>query len=502
MQPDPRVFLPAIRRELLRSDLFTDALQTGLSPILMMRASEGLAQLALRQRSLPALLRGLRSRQHALLERAAAQLDAARLARPASVTAALDGPATPGEPGEEDVRLYELHVDALSAAIAALAAQRTGDQRIGGALDQLCQSASAIECDMRAAYRAALETLREELERGRAVTATPTVEVSDALLTSILRERFPQYRALAASQVRRLPGINAQEVYFFDLAHHPECTGPMVLRRAPGWSATKASLADEAELLTDLHGLGLPVAPVLMAEREGSRLGGSCIIMQRLPGKAQTPESLGTSGRSIALEMARLLARIHQVDPRRLRGIHRDDGQPMHRRMEMLLERSYARWQSERIEGSMALEAAFAWMRANTGCLDERVSLVHGDCNFRNVLLDGGRISAMLDWELSHPGHAAEDLTYIRPDIERLMPWDEFQAAYAAAGGQAASPEVLRYFEVWKDVWRTSMAAGVYGSYIRGEHQDFLFGTVAFNEYYATLDTLAEFMSKAAFRSR
>ena len=45
MQPDPRVFLPAIRREILRPDFLGKALTDGLTPILVMRAAEGLAQL-------------------------------------------------------------------------------------------------------------------------------------------------------------------------------------------------------------------------------------------------------------------------------------------------------------------------------------------------------------------------------------------------------------------------------------------------------------------------
>ena len=168
--------------------------------------------------------------------------------------------------------------------------------------------------------------------------------------------------------------------------------------------------------------------------------------------------------------------------------------------MRSLIERFYSRWQAERVDGSMVLESGFAWLRSNAALLDDRVSIVHGDCNLRNVLVDNGRVSALLDWELAHAGHAAEDLAYIRPDVEAIMPWGEFLDAYAAAGGRPVSARALRYFDVWRDVWRTSMAACIYGAFIRGEHHSFIFGTVAFNEYYATLDTLASYMVNHAFK--
>src|SRR5271154_2175804 len=94
MQPDPSVFLPAIRRAILREDLFGDALKEGLSPILMQRAGEGLAQLALRHGELPGMIRELRSSQRSILRRAIALLKAHGLPLPERVAAAVAASAT------------------------------------------------------------------------------------------------------------------------------------------------------------------------------------------------------------------------------------------------------------------------------------------------------------------------------------------------------------------------------------------------------------------------
>ncbi len=209
----------------------------------------------------------------------------------------------------------------------------------------------------------------------------------------------------------------------------------MVLRRASEYNATRSSLANESELLDFLHTKGLPVARVLMAERDPGKLGGEFIVLERLPGKPHTAAEIGARGRAVMLEMAAILARLHAIDPRELSKPYRAD-HGVGPAMQSLIERFYSRWQAERVDGSMVLESGFAWLRSNAALLDDRVSIVHGDCNLRNVLVDNGRVSALLDWELAHAGHAAEDLAYIRPDVEAIMPWGEFLDAYAAAGGR------------------------------------------------------------------
>jgi aminoglycoside phosphotransferase (APT) family kinase protein len=493
MQPDPSVFLPAIRHAILREDLFGDALKEGLSPILMHRAGEGLAQLALRHGELPGMIRGLRSAQRSILRRAITLLKACGLAVPEKVAAALALPAPRGSAGEDDIRGYELLVEGIATAISALSAHAEQTGSGDAKLRKLCISASRLESQMRTAYKSALAQLKAQINTG-ARPAAAAAAPDEANLTAILRERFPEFPNIEARGVRRIPGVNAQEIYFFDLANHPRWEGPMVLRRASGYNPTRASMADEFDLLNYLHEHGLPVPAVLLVERDPTRLGGVFLMMRRLPGSTRAPEVIGDHGRSIALAMAEVLAKIHQVDVKELAGPHRNDGQSLRRRMGDLIDKFYRRWQAERIEGSLALESAFAWMRANIGCLEGNVSLVHGDCNFRNILLDEARVSAVLDWELAHLGSAAEDLSYIRPDAEKLVPWPEFLATYIAAGGKPPAELALRYFKVWTNVWRTSMAACVYAGYIRGEHDNFIFATVAFNEYYTTLDDLCVFM--------
>jgi aminoglycoside phosphotransferase (APT) family kinase protein len=111
------------------------------------------------------------------------------------------------------------------------------------------------------------------------------------------------------------------------------------------------------------------------------------------------------------------------------------------------------RWRRHRTYASPTLESAFAWLLDNVPRNVERLAIVHSDVGFHNMLTtDDGTITALVDWEFSHPGDPAEDLGYCRQFIEPLMPWDEFLDAYVAAGGVPYREDGSRFYEVWRGV--------------------------------------------------
>ena len=78
------------------------------------------------------------------------------------------------------------------------------------------------------------------------------------------------------------------------------------------------------------------------------------------------------------------------------------------------------------------------------------MTLVHGDLGFHNMLVDGPRFVSLLDWETAHIDHPAGDLGYVRPVIERLVPWEKFIAVYRAAGGQPVTNRQIAFFGIWE----------------------------------------------------
>ncbi|BBK37784.1 hypothetical protein STAQ_28620 [Allostella sp. ATCC 35155] len=68
---------------------------------------------------------------------------------------------------------------------------------------------------------------------------------------------------------------------------------------------------------------------------------------------------------------------------------------------------------------------------------DERAVLVHGDCNGSNVLVQGDRVTALLDWEFAFAGSPAFDFAnLLRPPAGRHAAFvDGLEAGYRDAGG-------------------------------------------------------------------
>jgi aminoglycoside phosphotransferase (APT) family kinase protein len=447
----------------------------------------------------PQILRGLRSAQRTLLKRTMALLLSAKTVPPITMIEAAEATPPKGAAGEADIAYYEMLVAAIAEGIGALSAHPQLDNQSKVALNGLCRAATRLETKMRAEYKTALAALRDSVDSGVAV-APPDAEPTAAQLTSYLRMRFPEHAGIEVSNLRRLPGDNAQEIYFCDLAGYPGWDGSVVLRRASKTNPTDASMANEYLLLNHAQSHGLPVPRVLMAERDTAHLGGEFSILQRLPGAPRAPAQFGRNARAIGISMAQTLARLHQLDARALPAPYTHRGESHADLMLAKLDNYYRRWREGRIESSLVLESAFSWMRAHVDCLSGPVVMVHGDCNHRNWLLDGDRISALLDWELAHLGHPAEDLAYIRPDIIQVMPWKAFIAAYRDAGGPEVSDQQLGYLDVWTNVWRTAMATWVYSGYARAKHRNFMYASVSHNEYHVNQDALGAYMNKHAYR--
>jgi aminoglycoside phosphotransferase (APT) family kinase protein len=105
-------------------------------------------------------------------------------------------------------------------------------------------------------------------------------------------------------------------------------------------------------------------------------------------------------------------------------------------------------------------EDAFRWLRSRVPA-DEQRGVVHGDFRVGNVLVDDGRLTAILDWELAYVGDVRFDLGYLalerlagkhlRPVTTLLNAFAEtdwFFEQYEQLTGRAVDREVVRTFSV------------------------------------------------------
>ena len=116
-------------------------------------------------------------------------------------------------------------------------------------------------------------------------------------------------------------------------------------------------------------------------------------------------------------------------------------------------ERNRERWA---LKPYPMLNWALRWLRRNLP-VAPRVSLVHGDYRLGNFLEQDGRITAILDWELVHPGDPHEDLAWaFLPQFTagsglvcRLLTEREFIEQYEREAGFEVNRASLHFYRVF-----------------------------------------------------
>ena len=235
---------------------------------------------------------------------------------------------------------------------------------------------------------------------------------------------------------------------------------PLIFQRssgdAPPGEPPMPTKAAQAELQRIAVRHGLPVAEVVAVARADDALGDG-FVMARVPGEALAPRWLKSpdyAGARAALtgQCAQALATLHAVPLGEVASLRLPGGSP--------------RDQCDRFRTLyLSFDVAVPVFDLAFGWLDERLpaslptALLHGDFRSGNLIIHAGGLAAVLDWELAHLGHPAEDLAWLCVNAWRFGHWqrpvggfgerDALYAAYAAAGGAAIGPETAHVFEVY-----------------------------------------------------
>lgn len=108
------------------------------------------------------------------------------------------------------------------------------------------------------------------------------------------------------------------------------------------------------------------------------------------------------------------------------------------------------------------LKACFRWLRDHNPDVEGRPSLVQGDTGPGNLLHDGRRVTALLDFELAHLGDPLEDLAWVatRNAQEPVPDFDEFVSSYARASGIEPDRRRLLYHMLFAELRIAVLGAG------------------------------------------
>jgi aminoglycoside phosphotransferase (APT) family kinase protein len=236
-------------------------------------------------------------------------------------------------------------------------------------------------------------------------TAAPPA-IDDALLAYLRRSLNNDGVAFAAAPERLTAGFEAL-TYAFELSGAPpEFARPLILRvfndRHPDGHA-----AFEAAIQNVASDQGFPTARVLLVGSERETLGGEFIVMERLSG-VSVVELLKNpvNGRRVARMLADLHAQLHALDPQPLRdalaGTNAEQFLSVDGAIDALAWRvGYA--------GLDGFGDGLDWLRANEPA-EGSDAICHGDFHGNNILVDGERVSGVIDWSIAKIAPAEYDV--------------------------------------------------------------------------------------------
>jgi len=304
-------------------------------------------------------------------------------------------------------------------------------------------------------------------------------EVVQARLTSFLVAMLPADAAPRVHRLSRSDTGTSRENWSFTADWFCEgrrATSDLILRRDPEVGVVETGRLAEFRLLEYVSSTDIPAPEVLWLDESGARLQRPSVIMRRYPGRAHRsvlrpadPLGMGVDQQvQLAQSMCDVLADLHQLSPAH-KGVISALGDPPFDPAASELQRWTARLDAVELEPQPALRIALDWMLENVPARPQRQTIVHGDFRPGNVLVDQGRISSVLDWELAHLGDPVDDLGWYTCRVytdEHFIAdrWSQSDLLrrYQARTGHEVETDRLRFWQVMSAFRLTVMAlAGV-----------------------------------------
>lgn len=216
----------------------------------------------------------------------------------------------------------------------------------------------------------------------------------------------------------------------------------LILRREIGggpFSDTSVTLGREASVLRAVHAAGVPTPRVYASS-------GDLIVLERLAGTAEFVFEDAAARRKTMGAFAETIAALHDLDVTQLDLPFPKSDDTIAATRANLAEFFDA---YERLCTRHALiDHAYEFLVTHAP-FGRRVVLNHGDVGPGNFMHEHGRITGVIDWELSHVGDPMDDIAWLwfRAEVLGLGGRrEEFNDPYAAAAGGSIDTDKVTYF--------------------------------------------------------
>jgi aminoglycoside phosphotransferase (APT) family kinase protein len=226
-------------------------------------------------------------------------------------------------------------------------------------------------------------------------------------LLTALREQTGTPALEYAAPPAPLGGGHWAQLYTFQLAPSPEAlSGELVLRVMP---ASDEEGRREAAAQAAVRAAGFPAPRVHLSCGRNDGLGFPWIVMSRIAGSTLRADTAWSEKALVPVLLAETLADLHGLAPDRFESALAEAGWPARTTgLEAILS-GLAERTAPLASGGYA--AGLAWLRSSRPAPGPRV-VSHGDFHPLNLMLQEGRVSALLDWSHALIADPEYDLAY------------------------------------------------------------------------------------------
>jgi aminoglycoside phosphotransferase (APT) family kinase protein len=279
-----------------------------------------------------------------------------------------------------------------------------------------------------------------------------------ARLLAFLREHLGDRRVEFGQAPRQLRGGAFTEVLWFTLTGAPDpWMSPLVLRLYPE-TDDRDQPRLELAIQNGLAEAGFPAPRVLLAHCEPDVLGHMFVVMERLPGRAYLRgvrwDKFARDFPRVVVAWPSVLARLQD----RLHGLEPSSVLKATSAQSLTPSGVSTRRHLEFVEGQLGefggdgARSALKWILANEPAQPASPSVVHGDLWPANVLMQRGKLTGVVDWNVASVGDPALDVGFAKAGLALIPapfpPPPPLRQGLTSAGGSVAR----RFYDAYNDL--------------------------------------------------
>ncbi len=263
----------------------------------------------------------------------------------------------------------------------------------------------------------------------------------------------------------RMPGGASREAWFLDVRGPGGSLRPLFLR----YSRTPTppgdlfhSLHVEGEIIMALQGTGVSVPTTLAVHPVHE-----AILEERVPGQTwfyriKDPDEQV----AVARDFITKLAALHRLDPATL---ELPSLGPLKGCRELALDEvANMRRRATGPDGWIdpLVDLSLTWLEKNVPDYEGPVVLVQGDTGPGNFLYEGGKVTAVVDWELAHFGDPMDDIAWLslRTVQDTFTHLPDRLAEYEALSGHTLDEDRIWYYRLFAETRLNSGRRGGAGA--------------------------------------